>query len=71
MLLRHVQDRADGVQPGGGHEAGECSALAYPAVHRRSLLSRRSEGTMRVELIGHVKSCMTEIYLHIAARMAD
>ena len=27
--------------------------------------------TMRVELIGHLKSCMTEIYLHIVARMAD
>ena len=26
---------------------------------------------MRVELIGHCKPCMTEIYLHIDARMAD
>ena len=26
--------------------------------------------TMRVELIGHFKPCMTEIYLHIDARMA-
>ena len=26
---------------------------------------------MRVELIGHFKPCMTEIYLHIDARMAD
>ena len=27
--------------------------------------------TMRAELIGHFKPCMTEIYLHIDARMAD
>ena len=26
---------------------------------------------MRVDLIGHFKPCMTEIYLHIDARMAD
>ena len=28
-------------------------------------------GTMRAELIGHVKPCMTDIYIHIDARMAD
>ena len=27
--------------------------------------------TMRAELIGHFKPCMTDIYLHIVARMAD
>eukprot|EP01048_Picozoa_sp_COSAG05_P009541 COSAG05_NODE_792_length_7316_cov_31.215325_5_plen_37_part_00 len=26
---------------------------------------------MRAELIGHFQPCMTEIYLHIDARMAD
>ena len=26
---------------------------------------------MRAELIGHFEPCMTEIYLHIDARMAD
>ena len=26
---------------------------------------------MRVELIGHCKPCMTDIYIHIDARMAD
>ena len=26
---------------------------------------------MRAELIGHFEPCMTEIYLHIYARMAD
>ena len=26
---------------------------------------------VRVQLIGHLKPCMTEIYLHIVARMAD
>ena len=27
--------------------------------------------TMRAELIGHFQPCMTDIYLHIDARMAD
>ena len=27
--------------------------------------------SMRAELIGHFKACITEIYLHIDARMAD
>jgi len=27
--------------------------------------------TMRVQLIGHFEPCMTDIYLHIDARMAD
>ena len=26
---------------------------------------------VRVDIIGHLKSCMTDIYLHIDARMAD
>ena len=26
---------------------------------------------MRAELIGHFEACMTDIYLHIDARMAD
>ena len=26
---------------------------------------------VRVQLIGHFKTCTTEIYLHIVARMAD
>ena len=31
----------------------------------------RGRPTMRAELIGHFQPCMTEIYLHIDARMAD
>ena len=31
----------------------------------------RERTTMRAELIGHFQPCMTEIYLHIDARMAD
>ena len=27
--------------------------------------------TMRADIIGHFEACMTEIYLHIVARMAD
>ena len=28
-------------------------------------------GTVRAELIGYLKACMAEIYIHIDARMAD
>ena len=31
----------------------------------------RSSRTMRVDIIGHFEPCMTEIYLHIDARVAD
>ena len=31
----------------------------------------RRASTMRAELVGHFEPCMTEIYLHIYARMAD
>ena len=41
------------------------SAVGHPAVGLRLVC------TMRAELIGHFKPCMTEIYLHIDARMAD
>ena len=30
-----------------------------------------NSSTLRVQLIGHFKACMPEIYLHIDARMAD
>ena len=36
-----------------------------------STVERGSSGTMRAELIGHFEPCMTDIYLHIYARMAD
>ena len=36
----------------------------------RSLVARR-QSTMRVDIIGHCKPCMTGIFLHIDARMAD
>ena len=39
----------------------------HPAT--RAALARVT--TMRAELIGHLKACMTEIYLHIDARVAD
>ena len=44
--------------------------------HGRDLLCVRPPAslcpvTMRAELIGHFKACMTEIYLHIDARVAD
>ena len=36
-----------------------------------SVYSSLLQPTMRAELIGHFEPCMTEIYLHIDARMAD
>ena len=33
--------------------------------------SRLAHHTMRAELIGHFQPCMTDIYLHTVARMAD
>ena len=36
-----------------------------------SLPGEINEPTMRAELIGHSKPCITEIYLYIDARMAD
>ena len=47
-------------------------ATAAPPDHREEVGALpRTPCTMRVELIGHFKPCMTEIYLHIVARMAD
>eukprot|EP01048_Picozoa_sp_COSAG05_P009537 COSAG05_NODE_792_length_7316_cov_31.215325_1_plen_102_part_00 len=43
--------------------ADPTDTLAYTPV--------RGHSTMRGECIGHFQSCMTEIYLHIDARMAD
>ena len=39
--------------------------------HRRAHAAFVLPHTMRVQLIGQFKACMTEIYLHIDARMAD
>ena len=37
----------------------------------RYVCLRPSYPMMRVELIGHFKPCMTDIYIYIDARMAD
>ena len=42
--------------------------VSRPLWFRLSSLCMR---TVRAELIGHFKACMTESYLHIDARMAD
>ena len=51
------------------------SALAEQAIGNHAVpvsdASPPVSVTMRVELIGHFKPCMTEIYLHSVARMAD
>ena len=44
---------------------------AYPPQRSRTSGRALPKLSMRVELIGHFKPCMTEIYLHIDARMAD
>ena len=60
----------------GGLPAARPTAVAAPlspcpAVHGRSCGASAGACTMRAELIGHFEPCMTEIYLHIDARMAD
>ena len=54
----------------GGDDAADvsCSGSLDFRCEVRALAASR---TMRAELIGHFKPCMTEIYLHIDARMAD
>ena len=49
---------------------GETMPCVYVRVYEQTYM-RFSRATMRAELIGHFKACMTEIYLHIDARMAD
>ena len=43
-------------------------ALSYVRMHGLDLYIQH---TMRAKLIGHFQPCITEIYLHIDARMAD
>ena len=45
--------------------SGRRSITPTDLTHRRSPDYVRSQSTMRVELIGHFKPCMTYIYLHI------
>ena len=40
-----------------------------PPIRWKTIVHRNS--MMRAELIGHLKPCVTDIYLHIDARMAD
>ena len=48
----------------------QCRVCTYVRVYEQTYM-RISRATMRAELIGHIEPCMTEIYLHIDARMAD
>ena len=43
----------------------------YGRIHTAVVERAIARCTMRAELIGHFKPCITEIYLHIVARMAD
>ena len=43
----------------------------HPGAVRGDTAAANPVCTMRAELIGHFKACMTEIYLHIDARVAD
>ena len=62
------------------HRRWRLPCHAHPAHARLAAVGARgnhgvdqilAKPTMRAELIGHFKACMTEIYLHIDARMAD
>ena len=57
---RHPLPGARG-SDGIGQTVGTAASVAEPG----------TAGTMRVQLICHFKPCMTEIYLHIVARISD
>eukprot|EP01048_Picozoa_sp_COSAG05_P015118 COSAG05_NODE_1787_length_4092_cov_1.788380_5_plen_261_part_00 len=58
--------------PAGGEEGVEEQQLAAADGGTAAEgASGATQGTMRAELIGHYPPCMTDIYLHIDARMAD
>ena len=46
------------------------SELLQEAI-RVQIVENNGGAQVRVQLIGHFKPCMTDIYLHIVARMAD
>ena len=48
----------------------DVSSTAYTTFTHTLVHTSTHIHTMRAELIGHFKACVTEIYLHIDARMA-
>ncbi len=63
MMVHHVEALS---KPTIGFNVFSGSLVSeLRSVHKRPSLR------VRAELIGHFKPCMTDIYLHIDARMAD
>ena len=57
---------------------GQCSrcrstidCVLVPPLKMDDAIDAPIDTTMRADIIGHFKPCMTDIYLHIDARMAD
>ena len=86
VAFTYIQDtsrprdgRSGGTHSSLSHES--CRPMSYPAAPPQAAGTRRiltpgpllprDTPTMRAELIGHLKPCMTDIYIHIVARMAD
>ena len=55
----------------GSQSISEPQRRALQSLDRGASPALRSAPTMRADIIGHFKPCITEIYLHIDARMAD
>ena len=69
---RQQAERQEEVQAEHARQlVSEAIAAREQTRHMLQVLTGIIRATMRVELIGHFKPCMTEIYLHIDARMAD
>ena len=53
------------------HDARQRIALLSNELQNSRVSERAPLPTMRADRIGHFKPCMTDIYIHIDARMAD
>ena len=64
--LVRVQHKANFSHPLLGRNGGADKSLGQMSVDAvDEAVEVYMQGTIRVELIGHFKPCMTEIYLHI------
>ena len=71
LARRCGRDLHNGLRGSQRRRAGRGGGVRGAELHHRRQYGLPCSHTMRVELIGHFKTCMTEIYLHIDARMAD
>ena len=50
---------------GNGKREATHAIVRMALIHSHAFVVAVAKSTMRVELIGHLKPCMAEIYLHI------